>query len=539
MRTAVLLAPEVGDATRAWENELAPAEVRIITQVLPDDSVETGASVVQATELDAIEWHLLCGPAVDVMVVLYNQETLPEGVRNQLGLFARLFLHLSSTGIYVLPRRRRGGEFGPVHRQFLSALGGDAEASVGVSEGVREAAGGVTVTPEVIVVDKRVRHLAMLRDGEAAEVLTHREPQLGPEVLLTKPPSETISTARITVHAKEPIVNLPEMMPTPPLAVRHYRGQLAFAGHTVLSTARTIMPDAFRYHLAETLDNPIVTRVSARFATLPADLRPSETLDGDYYLLDSAYPGHFGHMMTDVVSRLWGWDRAKQALPDLRVLYFKAPGRWNAWEVHHQLLTSYGIDERDIVTVDRPVFLRSVVGATPMWHNQRPYHAHSEMRQVWERLGAALVDPHGPSYDKVFISRHGEWDQRSCRNIREVEDVFAAAGFEVFYPDQHPFTVQATTFANARVIAGFCGSGLFNMLFCRRLSTLIVLGHEGYTARNEHLFASLLGPDVHYFWSEPDVAHPPGGWSWEGFHSPWEFDFGRFHEPLAKLLADT
>jgi hypothetical protein len=73
-------------------------------------------------------------------------------------------------------------------------------------------------------------------------------------------------------------------------------------------------------------------------------------------------------------------------------------------------------------------------------------------------------------------------------------------------------------------------------MFARRLSTLIVLAHEAYTARNEHLFTTLLGGDVHYFWSGPDIAHPSGGWDQRAFYSDWEFDFERNRAPLDELV---
>jgi hypothetical protein len=65
---------------------------------------------------------------------------------------------------------------------------------------------------------------------------------------------------------------------------------------------------------------------------------------------------------------------------------------------------------------------------------------------------------------------------------------------------------------------------------------MIVLNHEAYTARNEHLFSAVLGGDVHYFWSSPDIAHPKGGWSEAAYYSGWEFDFERNRADLERLL---
>jgi hypothetical protein len=68
------------------------------------------------------------------------------------------------------------------------------------------------------------------------------------------------------------------------------------------------------------------------------------------------------------------------------------------------------------------------------------------------------------------------------------------------------------------------------------MSTLIVLTHEGYTARYEHLYTMLLGCTTHYFWSTADISLPAGQWSGEAYTSGWEFDFDRNGDELQQLL---
>jgi capsular polysaccharide biosynthesis protein len=88
---------------------------------------------------------------------------------------------------------------------------------------------------------------------------------------------------------------------------------------------------------------------------------------------------------------------------------------------------------------------------------------------------------------------------RACRNKQDVEQFFQSNGFTVVYPEDLELSQQAGIFANATVIAGFGGSAMFNMMYAEKMTTAIVLSHEAYTARNEHLFTSLLGGDVDYF----------------------------------------
>jgi capsular polysaccharide biosynthesis protein len=126
---------------------------------------------------------------------------------------------------------------------------------------------------------------------------------------------------------------------------------------------------------------------------------------------------------------------------------------------------------------------------------------------------------------------------RRCRNARDVEKVFERYGFTIVYPEELTIPQQATLFAGAPVIAGFAGSALFSLLYASRVTDVIVLSQEAYTARYEHLYTMVLGCRTHYFWSTPDTPHPPSGWSDDAYKSAWEFDFTRHGETLEDTLS--
>ena len=56
---------------------------------------------------------------------------------------------------------------------------------------------------------------------------------------------------------------------------------------------------------------------------------------------------------------------------------------------------------------------------------------------------------------------------------------------------------------------GWLSYGSFFLVFAFTYA-IVVLGHNGYPARNEHLFAATLGADLHYFWMPPDEWDPSG-----------------------------
>jgi capsular polysaccharide biosynthesis protein len=170
-----------------------------------------------------------------------------------------------------------------------------------------------------------------------------------------------------------------------------------------------------------------------------------------------------------------------------------------------------------------------------MWHNHRPHYVHPEITHTWDTLLSGMNPPSTRGPDKIFVSR-ATAKNRVCRNADDVEAVFARHGFAIVQPEHMDLAEQAALFRDARVVAGLGGSGLFSLLYATRLRTLIVLNHEAYTARNEHLYAVVKGCDVHYFWSTPDLTHLEGRWSEAAYYSAWEFDFDRNGAELEDVL---
>lgn len=298
-----------------------------------------------------------------------------------------------------------------------------------------------------------------------------------------------------------------------------------------------ILPGSFRHHLARTLTHERTVDANERFARIPRRFQPQDHLGGVFFHADSARPGHFGHVMTEVVARLWAWSEAKAASPQVQAIYRLSPFPERSG-LDRRVLEAFGIAASDIVAVDRPVQLDTVYSATAMWHNPHPRYVHAEMTKLWAQLARHLVTtaPAEP-FRRIFVSRPPALKVRPCTNTTEVEEFFGARGFTVVYPERHDLAEQASIFAGAEVVAGFAGSALVNVQFCRDLKSLIVLGHQAYTARNEYLMASLLGCELHYFWSRADVSHPTAGWSQEAFRSSWRFDLEQHQRDLDRIVG--
>jgi capsular polysaccharide biosynthesis protein len=542
----VLLADEsIRGRVVSWTREFADDDVVVLApEPAPewDDAGVPGwsARVERRAQLNG---QLRRIGAVDVVVNLLPADRLPEGCSGHLDLFLVVVRHLVRGGVFIHDRTTAPGEVSASLAEWLGFL--DAAEDPGRRGGLgrleteaTRSVGAVAITRDLVAVTKRQTHYIMLGDAEAATLLPGREPALAAQEIDTRPPGEFAS--RTTVHHHGEHVGdggTPTLIRHPRLVTRHYQGRVGLSGRTLMFSGHTILPDSFRWHLTERPTNPLLRNIVGGFARIDRANLPGRTLEGDYYQLEAAYPSHYGHVMTEVLSRLWGWDEAKRRNPDLKLVFRPRPDKDPG--VERVLFAAYGIAEDDVVAVAEPVWVDSVVSASPMWHNAEPYFAHPDLTDTWDRLGegllrnASAVDT-GP---RLFVSRSDVLAHRQCRNAREVEQYFADRGFTVIYPERHPLPDQVAMFREARVVAGFGGSAMFNIMHTRRLETLIVLNHMAYVARNEHLFASLKGGDSHYFWSAADLEQPDDeDLSFDAMHSSWEFDFATLGDDLERLL---
>jgi capsular polysaccharide biosynthesis protein len=482
--------------------------------------------------------------APHIVVSLVPTDLLPVAAETQLDLFSALFRFIREGGTYILDRRAAGSSLAgmPELLELLVAAEDPAlrDSLARRDKELASAVGAVAFSRDAVAVTKRLDHFVKLRDVELNRILPAREPELQLAVLETRPGGEFASRARVTSHGIPADETMPSVIRYPGVTTRHYSGRIALGGASLMYAGHTILPDSYRWHLTDHPANPHLKAESRRFARVPSEYRPRRTLPGDFYQLESTYPHHFGHVMTEVLSRLWGWEAAKREIPDLKAIFqLKSQSRRDPG-LERTLFTAYGIKESDLVWVNEPVWVESVVAATPMWHNAPPHYVHPDMTETWDRLGTGLASEIGRSpHERIFVSRGSGAKHRECRNVAEVEDFFRARGFEVVYPELLSLPEQVALFRDARVIAGFGGSAMFNVMFAKSVETVIVLNHEAYIARNEHLFTCLTGGDVHYFWSRADVDQPEDGFSFEAFTAPWDFDFERNGEELARVLAAT
>lgn len=449
-------------------------------------------------------WHVRQGGHY---VVVMSSE---EDARTMRDAIARL-AHAEQPGVVrVRPRLRR---------EFRRAIGEVRRSGRLV---IVEKAG-----PSLLKVEESRTDLIALRTGTSVDVLEHRDA------------GRFRPARRIVSLGPNPVQPLEDMV-TPATEIRHYTGDITLHEGMVVASDTTIFPESFKWFDREPLENSKLRDITPRFARLrDSPAQEIERLPGSYYLFEYKNSGHYGHLLTEGVAKLWGWEEARRVDPAVR-LAIRRHRRDRGRDIVRPdvaILAAYGIGPEDVVWLEESVRVETLYAATPQLHNKEPFSIDPRIVEVWDRLLSGLLDnAPGPGHpQRIFVTRRS--GHRLCHNWREVEAIFTDAGFVLAEPARLSLPAQARLFRDADVVAGFGGTGLFNLIFAAQAPPVVVLNHTGYDARNEELITAARGSDLHTFWSEADHPQPVGGFDYKAFQSAWTFDLAQHGDRLRGLLA--
>lgn len=495
-----------------------------------DELLRSGFPKARVTRVDADdseeERHVRLAAAGPFDLILDATER-PEARGS---LFTDVFFHLRPGGAYVALdhiAQKRSLE-GPARRGGLSATIRQARALPPIgrrraradAEALGRAIAHTVRDGGHLVVTSHTHALVKLREAEMNEVLELRR-ESPDRVLATVPAATFDSRCRLTESTAQRLRTAQPRISAPEMSLREYHDVLCAPGQVAVQ-GNLLLPDTYRHNERPRLGNRFTQELGRRFATLPGHEEDVERLPGTYFFLDSEFRGHFGHAMTEQLSRMWALPLARQAAPDLKAIFAVNTGWVEIQSFEFSLWGAAGFAPEDLVLRQGPTRVERLLAATPML--SMPQYIHPDIAETWDRIGRVLVAdaPEREYARRIFISRR--LTKRACLNTDEVELMFAAAGFEIVYPEDHPMGEQVAMFQHAEVIGGFAGSGLFNMCFASEKKIVIMLAHSDYNANNEYLMASVRGHDIVRVVSEPEPPAPSDQGKVNAFQSPFRLD---------------
>jgi len=374
-----------------------------------------------------------------------------------------------------------------------------------------------------------------VRDWETDAALTAEYGDRWGVTLESRPATKFVSRAEVTSHGNGPIRSGRATFDLPERVLRRYTDVVCSA-RQIVRRGRFVLPDSWRHPHQRVLNNRQLAYSSAFAAryldrTEPVSVR---RLDGAFYYLDTELPGHFGHVTTEVLSRAWGWESARLRDPSIRALVSTARDSDEVPGYQREIFAALDICPEDVEVIGprEAVQVECLYGVTPLMEN--PYYIDPDLAETWSTLAANLPARSGPTPERIFVSRRPA-PKRHCRQTTRIEEFFDSLDYTIVYPEDHPYAEQVAMFAGAKVIAGFGGSGMFNMMFAPTARILIISGNS-YNAHNEHLFAAVNGNDLHYFWGQSDTPLPRNGrFSLRAFTSDFDFDLSGHADAIREL----
>jgi capsular polysaccharide biosynthesis protein len=544
---AVIVARRPAAAGRAFMRRYPGAQVHVL-DVRPDGMrwpTRRRVTTHRTATLLAIHETLSTLPSVQILIENASEKAIKTGS------LRHLLFHVVDGGVYVVCgigtlrnralQRGRGLNVSQALNRILEVKD-DPELvehrRLPTDELARaDAIDSVTRDGHLIIVRKAGTHALKLRDREAEPVLLARHGPGWGRRIDTREPLTFHSRGR--AHANRLEDSFRTEMQVPRMYLREFR-DVVCAPRALVVQDNVILPVSFHHGMRRRLlQRSLVLRLAdSHFAVLDDSMARAQWLPGVYYHLDSEFPGHFGHFMTEDIAKLWGWSTARAAHPELKILLSTDELDGEPATVQRAVLAAWGIPASDVVCIDQPARVDLLVGATQMFYNGT--YVHPEMEQIWRRLREQLRSPHGqraPTPKRIFVTRAPD-GVRTCRNGAEVEGMFVEHGFEIARPEQLTIRQQVDLFAEAEFVAGFGGSGMFSSVYSTIPGRRIVIASDEYLARNEWTISALNGDEYHHFFGDAEIRrdnpiHPR--WA---FQSAFSFDFRRDGAALRALLRD-
>lgn len=551
----VVIFGDVEDAvelTAALADQWPTAKLRLMTANQPPrDRRPAGLRLTPVASVRDLVNALAAGHQPDVIIELGSG----RGYSGH-GAFGATFLALSDGGAYVkadLAGELAAAEADEAHDSMWQWLGrslGDQrrpsplEGQLGLQSEARsigEAISSVTLRDGGAVVRKRGSHLLKINNllhrpesGRRIQQTVQRRCGEGSvETIAHEDPFDFEVTSPVWVNDDEAGRRFRDRLLVRELYAMEHHGAVC-AKRGVVTMGGLFLPESSMQPLVRPWFNRGTQDAGPDYAMLPTTSAALPLLPGSYFHLDNEFPGHYGHVTTQDLTRLWAWDRAVERDPDCRVLLSPPTGHQEPHDYQLRLLEAFGIP-RDRVTVLRaPTRVERLFSANLALQNH--YFASPVCTPVWERIRDALVPEGGaPVPERVFISRDDK--RRRCLNGAAVEQRFVDAGFVVVRPEELDIAEQIRLFSQARVVAGYAGSSMFTMAYATGQTRWIVIGSRSYTATTEHLLATLHRQPLDYFFCEPVVEHPSSGFSADAYFSDYTFSFERDGAALDALLG--
>lgn len=257
------------------------------------------------------------------------------------------------------------------------------------------------------------------------------------------------------------------------------------------------------------IDGVVREPVAAPPEALAAHDHPAAAGDR-VHLYVGAMTAHYGHFITDVLSRLWPmltWDGPKP------YLLFHGPADHELWRRSGAItavLGRFGLGIDDLVGFDTLHRIPRLVVADPCFAGGRS--AHRAYRDLCEHVGRPFWDDaHVDTIERpVFLSkmRLPKGSMHKIDNEDALAEALARRGVDIVFPETLSFADQVGLFARRRTVMGIVGSALHTSLFSAPHRRIIGL-HWCPTINANFRMIDALNRNRSYYYCQHATSHGP------------------------------
>lgn len=174
----------------------------------------------------------------------------------------------------------------------------------------------------------------------------------------------------------------------------------------------------------------------------------------------------YGHFLLEGLARLW----ITRTMPEAPVAWI-GMHPFASW--HRQLLALLGIDAPQIY-VERPLRFANVI--LPQAGYRIADFFADEHRDFLGRVEpSAIVKGRRAWLSRAHLALH----QGRVSDEPDIERTLAAAGWEIYHPQEHPIRDQLAYLSSCEVLSGFEGSAFHTLILLREVRSRLIIFQRG------------------------------------------------------------
>lgn len=247
---------------------------------------------------------------------------------------------------------------------------------------------------------------------------------------------------------------------------------------------------------------PSLNKLMVRFGKAPDEAGNIKKRDESVVYLGHL-DNHFGHFLTDSLSRLWFL--LDKANAQKKVCYIADTPE----HPYIEFLYLFGLKQEQMIWINEVTQFAEVIVPEPSFRYWDYFH--KDYKRTCDKIRESVSGAY--NYKKVYFSRNEYVKGAFTFGELPIEQTFARKGYKVFYPDRLSMKQKLKILANCEYFAGTSGTGMHNILWCKDGITCLQLNRSPCIMPVQIMIDKMKGLNTEYIDAYLDIF-PTGDWGY-------------------------